>query len=366
MKILGRYILREYLIPLGYCLGGFVAIYVLFELFGSLSRILDAKLPFAIAVGYFGSYIAPFFQYLAPAALMLAALYTMWNFCRHSELVAMRASGVSFSAIVRPILLVAILMACAVACVNEFAVPRYAQWAKRLRNERFELAKLERISGIVYRNAKSDRTWTVGSLEKGNARHLLGVKVVQDYPNGGGPMTSVMAERADYLDGEWWFTNPSVHHFDLTGTEVATPTPELDELKTRVFPSFSERPSDLLMQDREPRYNSVRGKLRYMRTNGDLSERARREWTYDAWAQAASPFACIVITLFALPAGVFSGRQSVFRGILGALGLFFAYYGFVVLCWVCAYRGLLPPIPAALLPAVVFLALGFVALRKVR
>ena len=60
MKILGRYILREYLIPLGYCLGGFVAIYVLFELFGSLSRIVDAKLPFAIAVGYFGAYIAPF------------------------------------------------------------------------------------------------------------------------------------------------------------------------------------------------------------------------------------------------------------------------------------------------------------------
>ena len=86
MRILGRYIFREFLVPLAYCLAGFVSIYVLFELFGSFSRLSEAKLPAGETVAYFAGYLSPFFHYLAPAALMLATLYTMWNFSRHSSL----------------------------------------------------------------------------------------------------------------------------------------------------------------------------------------------------------------------------------------------------------------------------------------
>ena len=114
MRILTRYILREYVVPLGYCLCGFASIYVLFELFGSFSRIADADLPLSTAVEYFCAYLSPFFEWLAPAALMLAALYTMWQFCRHSELVAMKASGIGFHSIAAPVLCVAAAMAVAV------------------------------------------------------------------------------------------------------------------------------------------------------------------------------------------------------------------------------------------------------------
>ena len=96
MKILTRYVLREFLIPLVYCMTGFLSIYVLFDLFGSFSRLMSAKISFKTVVLYFCGYLSPYFHYIVPAALMLATLYTMWSFCRRSEIVAMRASGVSF------------------------------------------------------------------------------------------------------------------------------------------------------------------------------------------------------------------------------------------------------------------------------
>ena len=105
--------------PLAYCLTGFMSIYVLFELFGVFSRILDARPDFGTCVLYFAAYLSPYFKWLAPACLMLAALYTMWSFCRHSELIAMRASGIGFLTIARPMLVVAILMTIFVAWVNE-------------------------------------------------------------------------------------------------------------------------------------------------------------------------------------------------------------------------------------------------------
>ena len=55
MRILFRYVLREFLVPLCYSLIGFVSIYVLFELFGSFSRIAEAKLPFGTVVAYFAA-----------------------------------------------------------------------------------------------------------------------------------------------------------------------------------------------------------------------------------------------------------------------------------------------------------------------
>ena len=91
MKILTRYIFREFLVPYAYCLIGFLSIYVLFELFGSFGRLAEADMSAGDVVRFFAGYLAPYFHYLVPAALMLATLYTMWNFCRHSELVAMRA-----------------------------------------------------------------------------------------------------------------------------------------------------------------------------------------------------------------------------------------------------------------------------------
>ena len=109
MKILTRYILREFCVPLVYCLTGFLSIYVLFELFGSFSRLMAAKPGFWKTVSYFAGYLAPYFEWIAPACLMLATLYTMWSFCRHSELIAMRASGIGFFAIVKPLLFVAVV-----------------------------------------------------------------------------------------------------------------------------------------------------------------------------------------------------------------------------------------------------------------
>ena len=79
-----------------------------------------------------------------------------------------------------------------------------------------------------------------------------------------------------------------------------------------------------------------------------------------------SRFACIVIMLFAIPAGVATGRQSVFKGILGALGMFFAFYALTIGCLVLARLGYLPAVLAAFLPDVVFLAIGIVLFHHQR
>lgn len=357
MGILSRYILREFLVPLGYCLAGFISIYVLFDLFGSFSRMLEAKISFSDAALYFCGYLAPYFHYLAPAALMLATLYTIWTFCRHSELVAMRASGVSFITIASPILIVACFMAVFVGWVGESFMPRWSQWAYQVKNSKFESEVIEEAGDLVLRSAKEYRTWNVKRALNADCSRLGDVRVTVDRP-GGYRLFTVTASEARYIEGEWWLVGQQVQHYDSLGAETATPTPELDALPFRCFSSFSEKPEDFLMQNRKWQYNSVRDRLRYLSTHQELSPERRADLLYDTWAQIMAPFACIVITLFAIPAGIASGRQSVFRGVLGALGMFFSFYGIDIACMIAAKNAWVPPIPAAIFPHVVFLLLG--------
>jgi LPS export ABC transporter permease LptG len=366
MRILFRYILKEFTIPFFYCLIGFVAIYILFELFGSFSRLAESNLPISMIIAYFFGYLSPYVVWLMPATLMLATLYTMWNFCRHCEIIAMRSSGISLFTISKPIIFAAVSAGLFVTWVNEYYAPNHAQWSKLLKHEKFNLSKTEKMLNIVYRNPERTRVWSIGNVEYGKTVVLNNVKVTVDGKNSAETM-SITAPKAEYLDGEWWFTNPVVGHYGEFGEAKASKTPQLDALSLRVFPDFNERPQDIMMQNKDFATSSVAEKMRfYKKSRQTLTKKQKREMLYSIWAQILSPFACIVMTLFAIPAGIASSRQSVFKGIVGALGMFFAFYGITIGCMILANTGYVPPIPAAILPHAVFLTIGWRLFRKHR
>ena len=235
-----------------------------------------------------------------------------------------------------------------------------------MKREKFDQSRLSKGDNIVFRNAAENRTWNIDEFIDAEGTSLKDVRITVDRPGGGVRLLNVTAPRADYLDGEWWFTDPKVQHFDAMGQECATPTPELDALQFRCFGEFMERPSDFVMQNRPWKFNSICDRLRYMRMHPEMSDNARRDAVFDIWAQIMAPLACLVITLFAIPAGIASGRQSVFRGILGALAMYFAFYGLVIGGMVLAKNGWCPPVLSATLPYAVFLALGVRAFWRQR
>ena len=71
MRILTRYVLREFLIPFTYSVIGFLGIYIVFELFDSFNRIMEAKPPATQVLAFFAGYVSPYLEWLIPAALLL-------------------------------------------------------------------------------------------------------------------------------------------------------------------------------------------------------------------------------------------------------------------------------------------------------
>src|SRR2546425_13247125 len=77
MRLLDRYLLRELLVPLGYCLAGFLIFCIAFDLFSDLRTLQEHKLHGIDIVEYYCVKAPELLvtYYVLPVALLLALLY---------------------------------------------------------------------------------------------------------------------------------------------------------------------------------------------------------------------------------------------------------------------------------------------------
>src|SRR5215510_1202140 len=95
MRLLDRYLLRELLIPFGYCLVGFLILWSTFDLFGELAGFQKLKLAVSDVLLYYAIKTPEILVTILPITFLLALLYTLTNHARYHEITAMRAAGVS-------------------------------------------------------------------------------------------------------------------------------------------------------------------------------------------------------------------------------------------------------------------------------
>src|SRR5881394_1120252 len=129
MRLLDRYLLRELLVPLAFCLSGFLLLWITSDLINELGNLQEKKLHTADIAIYYLVKAPEFLVLILPMALLLALLYTLTNHARHHELTAIRAAGVSLWRWCLPYLLVGLLASLALFAVNEFWVPQSADAA---------------------------------------------------------------------------------------------------------------------------------------------------------------------------------------------------------------------------------------------
>ncbi len=133
MSLIVRYLLRQFLGPLLTCLVAFNGIFVLFDLSGHLSRFLDADLPLPMILKYYLGVVCTYSHWFLPASCMLATLYSMWQLSHHSELTAMRASGISFHRLTLPFFCTAIVASLLTFANEEWLAPPLGAWSDRLK-----------------------------------------------------------------------------------------------------------------------------------------------------------------------------------------------------------------------------------------
>jgi lipopolysaccharide export LptBFGC system permease protein LptF len=266
---------------------------------------------------------------------------------------------------VAPMLAVATLLAVVCAVNSEFYAPRAAEQMKRIQRSQFKPLAPDIREALPYYNRIARRVWRIDRMNADNPSVLEGVRITFERPDGSREL-DIRAKRAEYLDGMWWLFYPQYSYSDALNQPVPSPAPALANLPLRAMPQLTEKPVDFINESKDWMFFSVRDMLRYLKSHPGLGREEVMSKRYEIQYRLAAPWSCVVITLFAIPAGVATGRQSVFKGVLMAIALFFGFYAAVNGCMILAKREYLSPWLGAWLPNLTFLTAGLVMFFRQR
>ena len=366
MRIVDRYIFREYGLHLFYCVLALAMVFVVYDLFGHLGTFLEARTPVHLIGYFYVCMLAQAMEFLLPASLLLATLYTLWHMTRHNEFTAMRACGISMLRLMSPFLMVGVAASLCTAAVKEGFAPEASLWASEFAKAKFRETRGTTYEDVAYYNTLNHRVWLIGKVNSLKPNILMRVTIIQDRPDG----TRAWALRAKdvmYLDGQWWVNDVTeVQLFDERGNPLKTAIPWKDPSMPRELRFLNERPSELLAELRPWEFLSSADIARYLSCHPGLSGEAITDRKFDLHSRLAMPWACLVVTLFGVPAGARCGRQSPLGGLFMALVFFFAYYLLIHVGVFVGKRGIVEPWLGAWLPNGASLAAGVLMLFRLR
>ncbi|MGA1193782.1 MAG: LptF/LptG family permease [Kiritimatiellia bacterium] len=361
MKLIDRYLLKSFLVPLFYCLAAFTLVYVIFDLFDNLSDFIDGKTPVSRVSFYYAALLPTVLVYIVPVSLLLAVLASLSSLTKNNELTAMRASGVSLMRLMLPYVLVGLMASLIVLFVNESIGPTASYWCKKFISEQKQAnPDAVHTAEIAMNKETAGRIWYIREYDTRSNR-MRGIEVTQRREDGSEEY-KMQASEGQWLDGYWVFTDLNQQFYDLYGNPRGLPK----MFQTREMYEYTEKPVDFLSEVKPPEFMSSAELIRYIRMNESAQPEATGRRMVDLHFRLAQPWTCFVVTLLGIPFGNQTGRKGALRGFILSLGLFFGYYAVVNFGLFLGKDGALPAWIAGWLPHILFLPLGLFLVYRIR
>jgi lipopolysaccharide export system permease protein len=374
MRLLDRYLLRELLIPLGYCLGGFLLFWIAFDLFAELGEFQRKGLHAREIVEYYLLTTPEFLVMILPITLLLGLLYTLSHLARYHEITAMRAAGLSLWRLSLPYFAVGLFLSLVTFAINEYWAPDSSDAAEAIMN-RYVVAKSRglgrnKVRDLGFTNSKDARIWqiTIYNSETGEMTAPQALWSLSD-----GSRLWLKAERGTFTNNVWTFFNAAL--FRIGAETNSAPMPML-QTNILAMPEFSESP-ELIRSEIRISNQLLIGRAKkadipiveifnYLRLHPNPS-RSERNWLQTKFhGRLAAPWTCVVVVLIALPFGSASGRRNVFVGVASSILICFAYFVLQQVGLALGTGGYVVPWLAAWIPNLCFGLAGLWMTARVR
>ena len=351
MRLLDRYVIRNFLQAYFYCIAGFVSIWLIFDISDNISTFIDDKFGFILTMKYYATQVPQVFIILLPVALLLALLFALGRMSRANEIVSMLTAGVSIPRVLTPLIGMGLLTVGASLALN-YALAPHAELAKKnfIANAR---AHQIVVQGQIFRNRTDARTWFVQSFRPGHDI-FNNVQVLQQDEHDN-IVTNYLAARAVYHSDSkvWELEQVKVVHYDAAGNitdEKILPSLKID--------SWSETPFRLGSANVRAEFLSFPELREYLRFNSDFPRTLLAPFRTHLQYRVALPWTCLVVVCIAAPLGIGYSRRGVLASVSSAVVLVFSMNFLTHLFLALGEGDRISPLAAAWTPNLIFAAIG--------
>ena len=358
MKILDRYILKDFSRVLILIMVLFIMLFIIIDFFDRLRLFLSNHATVSQMTGFILFQIPMIISLTLPVAVLIATLITLSTFARNSEITAMKANGISLYRAALPIFLSSLIISIGLFFFSEWATPLANQKADHIRH-----VEIEKETGLG--SFKLEQLWYHGRDSIYNFNHydpkrnmILGVSLYYLTPDFQ-PRMQIFSDKAFWEQGRW------VGQRVLVITISKEGMPAIVKYDRMVMP-IEELPADFEAVQVSPDkmgYFTLRSYIQKLGSEGADTV----PYLVDLYAKIAFAFVTLLLTVIGVIFSVHDERsggmaKSIGIGIAIGFSYWIAHAFFVSL----GRSGTLYPLLAAWMANILFIMLGLILSRRIR
>ncbi len=324
-RILDEYVVREFLGIFLLVLSGFVMLMLVFTFFELIGDILRNHIALSLIGEYLINLTPDMLYQITPLAVLIAVLVTFGVLNRNSEIIAMKACGISLYRLVIPIVSIAGLLAVSLFLFDQFYLPQANRRQEALHN----IIKGRPPQTVLH----PEQNWIFGQPRPGEPGRIFYYQFfdhkINEFANLSifefDPYTFALSRRIfatratwDPATGAWNFQNGWQR--EISGANVTEYRPFL---KTS-FAEIHEDPGYFTKekwQAQEMNFGQLDHYINDLRQSGFDTMRLRVE----LWHKLAYPLMAVIMAMLAIPFALSMGRRSSLTGIAMAIAVTLAY-----------------------------------------
>jgi lipopolysaccharide export system permease protein len=353
VKLLDRYVLRNFLEAYFYCIAAFFSIWLIFDVSDKISTFLDEGLPFHRVVHYYLTQIPQILVILLPVSLLLGLLFCLGRMSRANEIVSMLTAGISLPRVLLPLIFIGVITSLGMAALNYSLAPHADRAQRSFEEETHGRGEVKGVVGQIFRNRAENRTWFIQAFREGE-NEFHNVQVLQQDENDD-ITRDYLANRAIYHpdDKSWELISVKVVDYDAAGNIKASRL-----RKSLVIKDWSETPYRLASANVHADSLSVPELRDYLRFNSDFPSVLLAPFATHLQYRLALPWSCLVVVFIAAPLSIGFARRGILSNVATAILLVFAM-NFLTHFFLALGEGYrIPAWIAAWTPNIIFLLIG--------
>ena len=355
MKLLERYLWKNVLLSI---LVTWLSLSLLFALFDFLAELADTKVGTrygALQALLYVAYSLPRTLYENfPYAALIGSLMGLGNLAANSEITAMRAAGFSIRQIVVTTLKLGLVLSLLVFALGEWGVPRSEAYAENFKVRMLQQELSISEEGVWLKNGSQlihiDKVWS--------ANKVTGLAIYEVDEQAGGISRILKAASAEKQGKDWHLRTVVDKHLTSKGVDLVQQeqlsVPDI--LPTTILSLATVTPEQLAARE-------LAQFIQHQRDNALNTDRFELEY----WKHFTTPLSTLVMLVLAAPL-VFGFQRNAGAGQRIFIGILIGI-SYLLLDRIIGRTGLvygLPPLLSAILPMLLFSALGLFMLGRVR
>lgn len=327
-------------------------------LFQIADLVIQRGISIGIVVRLFIYYLPKIMAYTIPMSCLLAALLGFGKLSSNSEIVALKSAGLSFQRIVRPVIIATFFISIAAFFINETIVPLSERAAANVMM--YEVFKespplfkekiflKEEDHGALKRVIYIDKM----KISNGNMEEI----VVQEF-DGGRLARIISAKSGKWVNGSWWIEKGNV--FDINKEGVVDLLFKFD----RQALTLNMNPGQISSASQKPDQMTIPELFSAIKLNERGGANSTKLWMI-FHLRLSVPWACMVLALVGAALGSRPQRSSSSVGLGMSVIIVFIYYVILSFTQSLGDAGYMPPVVAAWIANIVFLAIGLMLCRN--